>query len=63
MGFRREPGRRSVLCKLLGPVSHRPGHVTRPSLLPLLRKEGQAATFARPVGAAPRQQGSAYLGV
>ena len=40
------PGRRSVLCKLLGAVSHCLGHVTRPSLLPLLRKEGQAATFA-----------------
>jgi hypothetical protein len=46
MGFPRAPGRRSVLCKLLGAVSHRPGHATRPSLLPLLRNEGQAATFA-----------------
>jgi hypothetical protein len=46
MGFRRAPGRRSVLCKLLGAVSHRPGHAARPSLLRLLRKEGQAANFA-----------------
>ncbi len=46
MGFPRAPGRRSVLCKLLGAVSHRPGRVTRPSPLPLLWKEGQAATFA-----------------
>jgi hypothetical protein len=40
------PGRRSVLFKLLRAVSHRSGHVIRPSLLPVLRKDGQAATLA-----------------
>ena len=46
MGFPRAPGRRSVLRKLLGAASHRPGTCHATSLLPLPRKEGQAATFA-----------------